>query len=951
MRAGSLLRLPLTIVGALLGLAALPTLAAGTAHADDGAVRLTVTGPGTAVTRDAPVRLGFRVTNTGRTPCRAVRVADGALAITAMTLDGKPVRPVLTMRDYLVPLATVRERAAVTLAPGASMPLDVRAFPVRGRAMLPSVSWSKADPYLATLWPVDRPGTYRLTARLAPPLGDPSSGGCESPSGDTTVTFTVASGAWWDDRGVRLAGVGAVVLVLLVVALLLVAGRRRRTRRARRYRRPGPYGAAALVVALALGVLGVTERPAAAKLESTGDSAFQARIENCKAKIAAAGDPGGVLARSQASKYPIFIIQWGNIPGRPFDSLSWALAHVPDYSTDPRKGSGSEIYWNPGNDYVLEPATQSRAAVVENECATLVHELSHTADSAEGKADFEPCARNGDAVVTEVKATLNENAYRRATGLPERTNYHGQRIPSSVDQCTNQRFPAKRPGRAGHGGKPTHQCLNGCGSSTGDPHLRTFDQRRYDLQSAGEFVLARATDGSLEVQTRQTPVPGSRTVSTVSAVAVKVGGTRIGIYTDPAGSPRVLVDGVQRSLRDGDLTLPGGATLYGEAADPEDTGGEGSRRLVGLVTGDTSVLVSPVGGWGLEVEVSPAPSLAGKLSGLLGDFDGDPADDLPGSPSARDLHGGFADGRRVTAATSLFDYGPGQNTGTFTDRSFPDLDAPGPGSDALAAAEQICRISGVTDPAALKNCGYDVAVTGQRVYADAAARAAGRTGPAPGTGEGTGVPVGSQRPLPAPGASLSFSGTVAQNGQRNEYRLDGTAGQIVYFHGLDTCDDARILRYSFSSPTGALFPAYFKTCQDGGRVPLKETGTHRLIVYGDPGITGPYRVEIRGVRPDRTATTAIGGSLTGSIDMPGAQDVHTFTATAGRSVTFHGQGPCDDARLLRYTMFAPSGAYGEVAYVRTCQDSGTITLKESGTYKVVVYGEGLATGPYQVRLG
>ncbi|MGI8329947.1 VWD domain-containing protein [Actinomadura scrupuli] len=941
MRARPLLRLLLTAVAAFL----VVTLPAGTAHADDGPVKLTITGPGTAVAGKSPVRLDFRVTNTGRTPCRAVRVADGALAITAMTLDGEPVRPTITMRDYLVPLATIRERTAVTLAPGASMPLGVRAFPVRGRAMLPSVSWSETDPYLATLWPVDRPGTYRLTARLAPPLGDPSSGGCENPSGDATVTFTVASGAWWDEPGVRLAGAGAVVLGLLVVLLLLVAGRRRRHRRARRYPRPGPYGAGALVLALALGVLGVTERPAAATLESTGDSAFQARIENCKAKITAAGDPGGVLARSQASKYPIFIIQWNNIPGRPEDSLSWALAHVPDYSTDPRRGSGSEIYWNPGNDYMLDPG------VKENECATLVHELSHVADNAEGKADFEECARRGDPTVTEVRATLLENAYRRSMGLPERTSYHGKPLPSSVDKCTNQRFPAKKPGRSGHGSKHGHQCLNGCGSSTGDPHLRTFDQRRYDLQSAGEFVLARATDGSLEVQTRQTPVPGSRTVSTVSAVALKVGGTRIGIYTNPAGSPRVLVDGAAKSLRDGDIALPGGATLYGEAADPDDTGGEGSRRLVGLVTGGTSVLISPVGGWGLEVEVSPAPSLAGKVSGLLGDFDGDPADDLPASSSARDLHGGFADSRRVTAAASLFDYAPGQNTRTFTDRSFPDLDAPGPGSDALAAAGQICRISGVTDPAALKNCAYDVAVTGQRVYADAAARAAGGAEPAPGTGGGTGVPVGSRQPLPAPGANLSFSGTVAQDGQRNEYRLDGTAGQIVYFHGLDTCDDTRILRYSFSSPTGALFPAYFKTCQDGGRLALKETGTHRLIVYGDPGVTGPYRVEIKGVRPDRTATTALGGSLTGSIDMPGAQDVHTFTATAGQPVTFHGQGPCDDTRLLRYTMFAPSGAYGEVAYVRTCQDSGKITLKESGTYKVVVYGEGLSTGPYQVRLG
>ena len=47
------------------------------------------------------------------------------------------------------------------------------------------------------------------------------------------------------------------------------------------------------------------------------------------------------------------------------------------------------------------------------------------------------------------------------------------------------------------------------------PHIVTFDQNRYDLQSVGEFVLAKS--GDLEVHVRQAAFAGSRTVSRSNA--------------------------------------------------------------------------------------------------------------------------------------------------------------------------------------------------------------------------------------------------------------------------------------------------------------------------------------------------------------------------------------------------------------------------------------------------
>ena len=62
-------------------------------------------------------------------------------------------------------------------------------------------------------------------------------------------------------------------------------------------------------------------------------------------------------------------------------------------------------------------------------------------------------------------------------------------------------------------------CGGACGGSNGDPHLKTIDGKRYDLQAAGEYVLLRSADDSMEVQARQeapclfggaTPPPRSR---------------------------------------------------------------------------------------------------------------------------------------------------------------------------------------------------------------------------------------------------------------------------------------------------------------------------------------------------------------------------------------------------------------------------------------------------------
>ncbi len=120
------------------------------------------------------------------------------------------------------------------------------------------------------------------------------------------------------------------------------------------------------------------------------------------------------------------------------------------------------------------------------------------------------------------------------------------------------------------------------------------------------------------------------------------------------------------------------------------------------------------------------------ISGLLGNADGISTNDfrlrdgtdLGDTISSATLYSTFADSWRITDATSLFTYGAGESTASFTDRSFPhaivtlaDLDP-----TVRAAAEQTASNAGLTrGTLAFDNAVLDVALTGNAEFATLAA--------------------------------------------------------------------------------------------------------------------------------------------------------------------------------------------------------------------------------------
>ncbi|HET9852793.1 MAG TPA: hypothetical protein VFP56_09835 [Candidatus Limnocylindrales bacterium] len=356
-------------------------------------------------------------------------------------------------------------------------------------------------------------------------------------------------------------------------------------------------------------------------------------------------------------------------------------------------------------------------------------ELAGVTFCVEGHDCSKATACPGEENEPQAKAVIGSRFVIGISGgvKPMTGTIRGIRI-GSPDECPSappetppppSRAPGASPPRppASTGRTP---CQSSCGQSNGDVHIDTFGAFDYDFQGVGEFVVARSADGRFEVQTRQAPFGDSKVVSINTAVAVKAGGQRMALYVDVrTNTVRLSVNGLDVPMA-APVAFGAGLIVPSTEGVRIDTGDGSYVDVIGTSHRGLNLLVEPgvdrlagiVGLMGLNAKDSRWPALPDGSAILPYPFDR--------HTEYAQLYETLAPAWRVTPASSLFDYAPGESTDTFTNQRFPaevDFISLADLTPAQrAAGEEAC--AGVTDPDLHDMCVFDVGVTSDFGYGD-----------------------------------------------------------------------------------------------------------------------------------------------------------------------------------------------------------------------------------------
>jgi hypothetical protein len=810
--------------------------------------------------------------NISKSECQIATTAQGTVAITKVEQNGRVLQPQALDAAADEDIGYLLKSQLKTLKPGESATLPLLTYILPSGQILRATTWSSDGGVLSTQYTVDAKQPLKLELNYSLPI---------TPEKGARACNPVFASAFKNPLSDRLSlqhillyTAILIVFILIIVLVWLLFKRKHRAAK--------PTTTALLLLAFGFGAWLLAPSTYA---DITVPPDMQATFDGCMSTFNANRD----------------------ITGPVLDVINNPDNHI----TIVRTSGGSDmtgydhtftIYWNPSDHHPYE-GTGGNA----DPCTTLYHEMYHAFDMSNGTFSRNNCAGSG-IETKEVMATRAQNVLRERLGMPARSHYGDRALPSG--DCN---------------GTPPPTCTGEhCAETNGDPHLRTFDGLRYDFQAVGEFIAARSTSGDFEVQVRQEPWADSRIVSLNTAVAFKVGNDRYEIRAGQALIP--YLNGKQTALEAS--KLPGGGQV------------DLDQGIVVVTWPDgTKAFVRSVGIYGLALSMQPSDELAGKLEGLLGDANGNTNNDLRvrGSntsikPTHKELYPAYANSWRIADKTSLFTYPEGKNTGSYTDRSFPD-ESPDPKTlPGYAAAETLCKSFGISDPAILANCALDVAITGRSEFARAASNsqilAAGKNY-----------------------GGTTWDLTLKNPGDTASVTFDAKAGDKIYVQVIKTNlpSQCGVLRLFGPGDEGVTDGCIIN---GGGGIDgktLPTTGTYTIKLSPDQAGTATLRL-LR-IADKQGTITPDGAAVNTYIDMPGVIARYTFTGQVGQRVyvvasnsTLASQ--CGGLRLLN-----PDGSELTNGCIIN-KDGGidTKTLPTNGQYTIILDPNDAVTGSVQLRL-
>ena len=189
------------------------------------------------------------------------------------------------------------------------------------------------------------------------------------------------------------------------------------------------------------------------------------------------------------------------------------------------------------------------------------------------------------------------------------------------------------------------------------------------------------------------------------------------------------------------------------------------------------------------------------------------------------------------------------------------------------------------------------------------------------------------------------------------YSFDATPGQTVFFD-IDSVVDTGSLAWRLEDSLGEILFDDCLACGDPGVTTLTQGGAYTITV-GRPNhnISGTYSFSLLPVTVTDTFAIALGDVVgdgtpdagAGNIEVFGAHDIYTFSATAGQSVYFDMQS-IERGLSVRWLLKDSSGAILFDTCL-ACGDPGLTLLDLGGTYTLIVGTvNSTSTGTYQFQL-
>jgi hypothetical protein len=841
----------------------------GTTHADTSGLQA-------SIKSSKPLEPALTLTNNTGQACKVANTPIGTVSITETTQNGQPITPTLIDVAFDQAMPDFLTERLYTLEPSQSLTIPLSVVETANGYALESVVWSQETGPYALTYPVAQDGPVAIQLNYSLPI-QPTDGAPACPMATAT---TSNNGSSWLKIIFWSGGIFAAIAVLLLIIWLV--------------RRKRPKAVAAIIL-LILGSILPYAPTAHAGISNTGS--VQAQFDACMAILEEHNDITGEVLET--------INRGTNIVLRPNDD---GINDTVDYREVDGDGN-IYIDWDPNNthDYAGSGGTSSP-------CDSLYHEMFHAHEMMWGLYEGDECGSSGIRV-TEVNATRAQNVLRERLGLPQRSHYGDDPLPS---------------GSCGEPPEPDPCEGDGCGETNGDPHMRTFDAMRYDFQAVGEFILAQdTTQDDFAIQVRQTAWPNSRQVAINESVVAKVANDTVEIAMRQ-NKPILLINSNETEIKN--MDLPGGGKIIA------------GKRLTQIAWSDGSTLTArPIGSFGLHLVTDPAATRKNKLEGILGNYSGNSSDDLKirGTdtiikPEFDQLYPNFADSWRLSNETSLFTYQDSANTETYTDRNFPDAATSTDDLPGRAAAEALCLRQNITEPTVLENCILDVALTGRPEFASAAANGEAITSYADYGG-------------------ATWKLTAKESNETPKASFTAKAGDKVFVEAFGSTLPDSCGAFALLAPGGRQLATGCLSAGTGfiDTHQLPVDGTYGIIANAGKRSAGEIYVRLITSKSETRSIALNGPTVTVNLNRPGSSAVFRFSGKVGQRIFLEmpsttlpnqcGTLVLRDPSDTRLASGCITNGIGEI-------NSSGIVLPKNGNYTFTIDPANTTTGEATVRL-